>query len=160
MSRCIIYHSYSGITRGVAKKVRAACGGDLIEVKPKKNYNALTVYPLGGYRAMNDKKDPINPEKIDVAGYDMMVIGTPVWAWKPTPAINAAIAALKGCEGKKAIIYATCGGRAGETIGIMRKGLEAKGVKVVGDMVFFKKDVYDGKKINELIVMVNAAAIS
>ena len=52
MSRCIIFHSYSGITRGVARKVRAACGGDLIEVKPKKNYNALTVYPLGGYRAM------------------------------------------------------------------------------------------------------------
>ncbi len=160
MSRCIIFHSYSGITRGVARKVRAACGGDLIEVKPKKNYNALTVYPLGGYRAMKDKKDPINPEKIDVAGYDMMVIGTPVWAWKPTPVINAAIAALKDCKGKKAVIYATCGSDAGETIAIMRKALEKKGVKVVGDMVFDRKTVRDGKKINELIVMVNAAAIA
>jgi flavodoxin len=160
MSRCIIFHSYSGKTRGVARKVRAACGGDLIEVKPRKKYNALTVYPLGGYRAMKGRKDPINMEKIDVAGYDMLVIGTPVWAWKPTPVINAAIAALKDCKGKKAVIYATCGGDAGETIGIMRKALEKKGVKVVGEMVFDKKTVRDGKKINELIVMVNAAAIA
>jgi hypothetical protein len=42
----------------------------------------------------------------------------------------------------------------------MRKALEKKGVKVVGDMVFDKKTVRDGKKINELIVMVNAAAIA
>lgn len=160
MSRCFITHSYSGITRGVARNVRAACGGDLIDVKPQKRYNALTVYVLGGYRARKGELDPIEPKKIDVSGYDLIVMGTPVWGRKPTPVINAAIAALKGCEGKKAIIYATCGGRAGETIGIMRKGLEAKGVKVVGDMVFFKKDVHDGKKINELIVMVNAAAIS
>jgi Flavodoxin len=160
MSRCIIFHSWSGVTRGVARKVRAACGGDLIEVKPKKAYNLLTVYAQGGYRAMKGKKDPIEPKKIDVAGYDMIVMGSPVWAWKPTPVINAAIAALKDCEGKKAVIYATCGGQAGETIEIMRKALEERGVRVVGDIVFDKKTVRDGKKINELIVMVNAAAIA
>jgi flavodoxin len=160
MTRCFIYHSYSGITRGVARKVRSACDGDLIEVKPRKDYNALTVYMIGGYRATKGELDPIEPKKIDVAGYDLIVIGTPVWGWKPTPAINAAIAALKGCEGKKAVIFATCGREAGETIAIMRKALEGKGVKVVGDMVFGKKDVQDGKKINELIVMVNAAAIA
>jgi flavodoxin len=160
MTRCFIYHSYSGITRGVARKVRAACGGDLIEVKLQKNYNALTVYILGGYRARKGERDPIEPKKIDVAGYDLIVMGSPVWGRKPTPAINAAIGALKGCEGKKAVIYATCSGQAGETIEIMRMALEGKGVKVVGDMVFNKKGVRDGKKINELIVMVNAAAIA
>jgi NAD(P)H-dependent FMN reductase len=160
MSRCIIFHSYSGVTRRIAKKVKTACGGDLIEVKPQKKYNAFTVYARGGYRAMKGEQDPIEPKKIDVSGYDMIVIGTPVWAWKPTPVINAAIAALKGSEGKKAILYATCTGQAGETIEIMRKALEGKGVNVAGDMVFGKKDVKDGKKINELIVMVNAAAIA
>jgi flavodoxin len=160
MSRCIIYHSHSGITRRIAKRVKVACGGDLIEVMPQKKYNALTVYVLGGYRAMKGKQDLIEQKKIDVAGYDMIVLGTPVWGGKPTPVINAAIAALKGCEGKKAIIYATCGGKTGETIDIMKKALDAKGVKVVGDMVFTQKDIKDGKKINELIVTVNAAAIA
>jgi len=157
MSRCILYHSHSGNTRRIAKRVKVACGGDLIEVMPQKKYNALTVYVLGGYRAMKGRQDPIEQKKIDVAGYDMIVVGTPVWAGKPTPAINAAIAALKGCEGKKAILYATCGGKAGGTIGIMRKALEAKGVKVIGDFIFTKKDLSDGKRLNELIVRVNAS---
>lgn len=157
MSRCILYHSHSGTTRRIAKKVKVACGGDLIEVMPQKNYNALTVYVLGGYRAMKGRQDPIEQKKIDVAGYDMIVLGTPVWAGRPTPATNAAIAALKGCEGKKAIIFATCGGKPGETMDIVKKALEAKGVKVIGTYIFTKKDLSDGKRLNELIVRVNAS---
>ncbi|MGD1005505.1 MAG: flavodoxin [Methanoregulaceae archaeon] len=156
MARCIIYYSYSGTTRRLAKKVKAACGADSIEVTSNKTYNALTVYPLGSYRASKGEKDPIEPKKIDVTRYDLIILGTPVWAWKPTPAMNAAIAALKGCEGKKAIIFATCGGQPGKTIDIMKKQLESQGVKVIGDFIFNRKDVRDGKKINELIVSVNA----
>jgi flavodoxin len=157
MALCIIFHSYSGITRRVAKKVKVACGGDLIEVMPKKRYNALTVFPVGGYRAMKGKKDPIEQKKIDVSGYDLIVVGTPVWAWKPTPVINAAIAALKGCDGRKGVIFATCGGQPGDTVEVMKKALEARGVKVAGDVVFTKKDIKDGKKLNELIVTINAS---
>jgi hypothetical protein len=50
---------------------------------------------------MKEELDPIEPETIDVSVSDLVVIGTPVWAFKATPAINAAIAALKGCDGKK-----------------------------------------------------------
>jgi flavodoxin len=157
MSRCIIYHSHFGTTRRIAKKVKVACGGDLIEVMPQKNYNALTLYVLGGYRAMKDVQDPIEQKKIDVTGYDMIVLGSPVWAGKPTPAINAAIAALRGCEGKRAIIFATCKSQPGQTVGILRKRLETMGIRVIGVFVFTKKDLKDGKKLNELIVSVNAS---
>ena len=109
MKTSIIYHSYSGITRGIAEKIQKACGGDLIEVKPKENYSTLTAYSLGCYRAMKEECDKIEPETIDVSTSDLIVIGTPVWAFKATPATNAAIAALKGCDGKKAVIFATCG---------------------------------------------------
>src|SRR5271157_3554973 len=119
MKTCIIYHSYSGITRGVAEKIQKTCGGDLIEVTLKQNYSTLTAYTLGCYRAMKEECDPIEPETIDVSASDLIVIGTPVWAFKATPAINAAIAALKGCEGKKAVIFATCGGSAKDTLSIL-----------------------------------------
>ncbi|WAC05437.1 MAG: ArsR family transcriptional regulator [Methanoregula sp.] len=157
MSRCIIYHSHSGATRRIAKKLKVACGGDLIEVMPRKKYNALTLYLLGGYRALKDAEDPIEQKKIDVARYDMIVLGSPVWAGKPTPAINAAIAALRGCEGKTAIIFATCKSNPGQTVGILRKRLETMGIKVIGVFVFTQADRKDGKKLNELIVSVNAS---
>jgi flavorubredoxin len=101
--------------------------------------------------------DPIEPVTIDVSPSDLIVIGTPVWAFKATPAINAAIAALKGCNGKKAVIFATCGGSAKDTLPIMKKALEAKGVTVVGQFVLTQKEVEDEQKTKVLIDSINAA---
>jgi flavodoxin len=157
MKTSIIYHSYSGITRGIAEKIQKACGGDLVEVKPKTNYSTLTAYTLGTYRAMKEESDPIEPETIDVSGSEIVVVGTPVWAFKATPAINAAIAALKGCNGKKAVIYATCGSSAKDTLPILKKALEAKGVTVVGQFVLTRKEIGEEQKVNALVDSVNAA---
>jgi flavodoxin len=157
MKTSIIYHSYSGITRGIAEQVQKACGGDLIEVKPKEDYSTLTAYSLGCYRAMKEECDPIEPETIDVSASDLIVIGTPVWAFKATPVTNAAIAALKGCDGKKAVIFATCGSSATDTLLIMKKALETKGVKVVGQFVVTRKEIGAASKINAIIDSVRAA---
>jgi flavodoxin len=157
MKTSIIYHSYSGITRGIAQKIQEACGGDLVEVKLKQNYSSLTAYTLGCYRAMKEECDPIEPEIIDVSASDLIVIGTPVWAFKATPAINAAIAALKGCDGKKAVIFATCGSSAKDTLPILKKALEAKGVTVAGQFVLTRKEIGDGQKINALVDSVKAS---
>jgi len=105
---------------------------------------------------MKEECDPIEPETIDVSASDLVVIGTPVWAFKATPAINAAIAALKGCKGKKAVIFATCGGSAKDTLLILKKALEAKGVTVVGQFVLTKKEVGDEQKVKVLIDSINA----
>jgi flavodoxin len=158
MKITIVFHSYSGVTRGIAEKVQAACGADLVEVRPKKNYSTLTAYTVGCMRARNEEQDPILPETIDVSGSDLLVIGTPVWAFKATPAVNGAVAALAGCSGKKAVIFATCGGKAGETLPILKKALEAKGVRVLGDVLFTKKDVADPAKTEELVAAVKSAA--
>jgi flavodoxin len=157
MSRCVIFHSQTGVTRSLAQKIRDACGADLIEVMPKKAYNALTVYAVGGYRAMKDAHDPIGQKKIDVAGYDLVIVGTPVWAGKPTPVINSAVAALRGHEGRKAIVLVTCKSQPGQTAGILRKRLETMGMNVIGVFVFTAADLKDGKKLNELIVRINAS---
>jgi flavodoxin len=159
MKTSIIFHSYSGITRGIANKIQKACGGDLIEVKLKENYSTLTAYTLGCYRAMKEECDPIEPETIDVSASDLIVIGTPVWAFKATPAINAAIAALKGYDGKKAVIFATCGSSAKDTLSILKNTLTVKGVTVIGQFVLTRKEIEDGQKIKILIDSINAAKI-
>ncbi len=151
MKTSIIYHSYSGITRGIAEKIQKACGGDLVEVKLKQDYSALTAYTIGCYRAMREECDPIEPEAVDVSRSDLVVIGTPVWAFKATPAINAAVAGLKGCDGKKGVIFATCGSSAKETLPILKKSLEAKGMTVVGQFVLTRREIGEGSKVNALI---------
>lgn len=157
MKTRIIYYSYSGITRGIAEKIQESCGGDLVEVKSKEHYSAITAYTLGCYRAMKEECDSIEPETIDVSSSDLIVIGTPVWAFKATPAINAAIAALKGCDGKKSVIFATCGSSAKDTLSILKKALEKKGVTVVGQYILTRKEIAENQKIRVLIDSINTA---
>ncbi|NYT07995.1 MAG: ArsR family transcriptional regulator [Methanomicrobiales archaeon] len=157
MKICIIYYSYSGVTRDIAEQISAACGGDLIEVKSRKHYTKLTVYPVGGMRASRGEHDPIDPGVIDVTDCDLLVIGTPVWAFKPTPAINAALAALTGSAGKRVVTFATCGSQAGETLDIMRNALEEKGASVIGEVVLTRRDIGNGKNVQELIGLVKGA---
>jgi flavodoxin len=147
MSICYIFHSKSGNTRSIAERCVKVLGGDLIEVRDLARYNTITLYLVGGSRARNQGKDPIEPAVIDVTGYDRLVLGTPVWGRMPTPAINAAIDALKGCDGKNAVIYATCGGTPGETIPVVRGALENRGVVVKGSAVFTRRELNDEGKL-------------
>jgi len=157
MKTSIIYNSYTGNTRGVAERIQAACGGDLVEVKSKAYSSRLTAYTIGCYRARKGICDPIEPSTIDVSSADLIVIGTPVWAGRATPAINGAVAALSGCQGKPAVIFATAGGKDPESLPILKKALEAKGVTVKGEFMFDKTTKNDPNQINAMIAAVRAA---
>jgi flavodoxin len=157
MKICIIYHSFSGNTRNVAEHVFAACGGKLIEVNSYQPYSRFSAYTIGCYRAAKGMCDPIEPEIIDVSLDDLIVIGTPVWAGRATPVINAAVEALTGCEGKPAVIFATCGGMERETLPLLKKSLEARGMTVIGEFVFDKTGITDQDRINSIITAINKA---
>ena len=157
MKTCIIFYSYSGVTRGVAESLAASCGADLIEIHAKKPYSKLTAYTVGCMRARRGDADPIDRETIDVSPYDLVVIGTPVWAFRAAPPVNAATVALSGCNGKKAVLFATCGGKAGDTIQELKKTLIGKGLRITGDITFTKKELDEDLKAGELVALVKAA---
>lgn len=154
MKTLIVYHSFTGVTRTIAEHLRAACDGDLIEVRPQHPYSKLTAYPLGGYRARGGKADPVEPASIDVSAYDLVVLGTPVWAGRPTPVTNGAVQALVKAEGKSAVLFATCGASPGETLPRLREALEAKGVIVLDEFSFSTKDLQDPRNVEALVVRV------
>jgi flavodoxin len=151
MSVCIVYHSETGNTKKVAEYVAKATGATLIPVRDSAGYNKITMYLLGIPRARAGDKATIEPQKIDVSAFDLVVVGSPVWAWKPTPGANAAIAALSGCEGKKGIVFATSGGMPKETLTIMEQALAKRGLKVEGAFHFSKKELGNEKKLKEFV---------
>lgn len=143
--------SYTGITRTLIAGLHEICGGNFIEVKTKKKYGTFTAYTTGCYRSRKEESDPVTPETIDVSGYSLIVIGVPVWAWKPAPASYGLISSLLGCEGKKAIICATYCNNPGDCIPILRKKLEERGVFVVDEEIFSGRDSLDPTKKNEFV---------
>jgi len=154
---CVIYYSYSGVTRGVAEGIRQSSGCDIIEVKTKQEYSKFTAYTTGVLRSRKGACDPIVPDEIDVSQYDFIFIGTPVWAWKPAPAINAAVKALRGCEGKMAVTFVTCCEEPGEALSLLSKALAEKGVRVMAEISLAKEDTESPSAGFELLERIAAA---
>ncbi|PWR76314.1 flavodoxin family protein [Methanospirillum stamsii] len=159
MKTIIIYHSYSGITKAVVEKIKSILSADSIEIVPKHPYSSLMVYPKGCYRAMKGEVDEVTPEKIDVSGYDMVVMASPVWAGKPTPVINGAIRALNGCKGSQAFLFLTCGAKNSglEAVSSFRERMNDMGLQVSGDAVLDKKDVQNPEMIENLSSLIRSA---
>jgi flavorubredoxin len=158
MSVCIVYHSETGNTKKVAEYVAKATGATLIPVRDLADYNKITMYLFGIPRARAGDKAAIEPPMIDVSAFDLVVVGSPVWAWKPTPAANAAIAALTGCEGKKGIVFITSGGGPRDALEVMKKALAGRGLKVVGAFHYPMKELGDEKKLREFIDAIRSAS--
>ncbi len=148
---CVIFYSYSGITRGVAEGIRNASGCDLVEVRTKTPYSSFSVYTTGVLHSRREACDPIEPAEIDVSGYDLLIIGTPVWAWKPSPAINAAVKALRNCEGRMAVIFSTCSTNPGEALPILSRALADRGVRVMAGISLDADDAKNPDAGGELL---------
>jgi DNA-binding transcriptional ArsR family regulator len=154
---CVIFYSYSGITRRVAEGIRNASGCDLIEVRANQPYTSFSVYTKGVLRSRKEACDAIEPAEIDVSGYDLLIIGTPVWVSKPAPPANAAVRALKGCEGKMAVLFTTCLNQPGEALPLLRKALSARGVRVMAEISLDEKDTKNPDAGGELLRQIIAA---
>jgi flavodoxin len=154
MTVCIIFHSETGNTRAVAERLAAETGGDLVEVKDRAHYSKVGMYLRGAPRAVRKELAAIEPAVIDVSGYDTVVVGTPVWAGNPTPAINAGVAALAGIEGKAAVVFCTSGGRLGDTLDTVKAMLANRGADVRGTVPFTARDVKKGATLAPLVDLV------
>ena len=128
-----IYHSETGNTHSVMEEIAASTGADLIRVRDLAGYGKVTMYMLGAPRALRGAHAAIDPGSIDLSGYDLVILGSPVWASRPSPAANAMIKALKNAAGKTALLVCTsAGGAPGDTLTLMEKQAIEQGMEVAG----------------------------
>lgn len=87
-------------------------------------------------RAFFKKRAIIDDVTFDVSSYDLICIGSPVWAFAPTPAIITYLDKIKNLEGKKALAFVTYGSGLGKgrALGYIKEGLRKKGVLIVKDL--------------------------
>lgn len=159
MKTGIIYHSYSGITRGIAERIEQEVAGELTEVRPIHPYSSLTVVAKGCYRALRGLTDQITPAMIDVSSYDLIILACPVWAGRPTPVITGAIDALSGYQGKRVFTLFTCRDEKSgvQAIDALKVKIEKKGMHYTGSCVLDGKGVQDQDRITRLIEDIRSA---
>jgi flavodoxin len=157
MKICIIYHSETGNTRHVAQHLSLAFDSKLVEINDIAPHAQLTRFLVWCKMARGEELTKTDPESVDVSEYDLIVFGSPVWAFKPTPAIHTAIVNLKGCMGKPAVAFSTHGGRPGQTEETFKKWIEARGMVLAAVTSINQKDIEDVKKNKDLIALVSSA---
>ncbi len=151
MKSLIIYHSETGNTKRIAEYIHEKTGSELFELKPVKRYSRIGMYTSGIKRALMQQKDEIETPEIDLSAYELIFLGTPVWAGHPTPVINTGLEIIEGGKGKKVIIFTTYRASEGETLNVLRKRLKDSGLEVSGAFGFSEKETKDHEKIDKMI---------
>ena len=137
MKILITYYSYSGITERVVniwKEILEKKAELKIQrLKPKEE---ITSFFLQCMSARFKKRCDIEDAIYEVSGYDIVIIGLPVWAFAPVPAINTFLDNVKGIENKKVIVLLTSGSGAG--VGMCFKYIDSllrnKGVSDIAEI--------------------------
>lgn len=131
----VVYFSGTGNTRSAAKKVKAATGGKLYEIKAADPYTSEDLdYSNDNCRANVEQNDEnVRPEikgKVkNIRKYDVIFVGYPIW-WGKEPMIIRTFLESYNLEGKTIVPFCTSGGSG---ISGSMKGIKAaaKGAKVV-----------------------------
>jgi flavodoxin len=104
----VIYYTRSGNARFVAQTIAAEIGADIEEVVDLKKRSGILGWLSGGRDARQGKETNISSTTKLPVDYELIIVGTPVWAGKPTPAINTYLK-KNDLSGKKVAAYFTQG---------------------------------------------------
>lgn len=110
----VLYFSATGTTEKVAKIVREVTNSDIIEIVPKDKYTSDDLnYNKDDTRANREMNDlNVRPEienEINVAQYDTIYIGYPIW-WGTNPRIILTLLDNVDFKGKNVALFCTSGG--------------------------------------------------
>lgn len=111
MKTAVIYYSLDGNTRYAAEKIATKLGADLIRLIPVKEYPTGKVgkYFWGGKSATFGEAPKLEPYLFDTKMYDLVILGTPVWAGTVTPPLRTFIRENK-LTGMRVALFASCSG--------------------------------------------------
>ena len=100
MKTLVVYYSLEGNTKEAAEKIASSLGADIMALVPVKDIpkKGLLKFLHGGSGATKGKGTELQPYTLDASIYDAIIIGTPVWAGKPSMAMNQFLMDLKNKE--------------------------------------------------------------
>ena len=113
-TRLVAYFSAGGVTKKVAENMAKATGADLFEISPKQPYTDADLNwrdkQSRSTLEMNDRNcRPAMAALPDVAGYDVILVGFPVW-WYREPSIIDTFMESADFSGKTVVPFCTSGG--------------------------------------------------
>ncbi|OGT20962.1 MAG: hypothetical protein A3C55_02905 [Gammaproteobacteria bacterium RIFCSPHIGHO2_02_FULL_42_13] len=143
MKTLIVYYSLTGNVKFIAETMAKTIDADLLELKlTEKDINpkGFMKFLWGGKQVFSKKHPDLLPFDKNPQDYDLLIIGTPVWAWTYAPALRTFFANTN-ISNKKIALFCCHGGGKGQTLQKMKAVLGDN--NFMGEIDFFeplKKD--------------------
>ena len=135
MKKLVIFYSFTGNTKLIAENIAEAIDADILELKPKKEIKSegFMKYFQAGKEVIMKSKPELLPLDKNPEDYDVLFVGTPVWARSCPPVLNSFLSAHPLSE-KKIALFCCHGGGKGNIFGKMKEAL--KNNWMVGEIDF------------------------
>jgi len=149
MKTLIIYYSLTKNTKFIADLIVQEIGADILELKTKKqliNPRGFMKYFWGGKQVIMKEIPELELLAKNPEDYDLLIIGTPVWAWNFTPPLRAFFINTK-LNGKKIALFCTHGGDPRKTL--VNMVAELAGNEIIGQIDFREPLKFEKDKVIE-----------
>ena len=140
MKKLVVYYSFSGNTRAIAKRIARALKADLAEIRTMKTYpdDYDVLLSLGKREVESGYMPQIVPLSVDPAKYETILIGTPVWWGTYAPALRKFFMSTSW-KGKTIHPFATNDRSLGHIASDLKKALRGATVKPVFSVKYDEK---------------------
>jgi flavodoxin len=156
MRALVIFHSRTGTTRRLAKRIAALLGADIEEIVPVRSATGLRGLVRSLWEAVTGRPAEISPVRSDVSSYDVVLVGTPSSAGGISSPVRAFLEGVRGRLGATAF-FSTYGKRAG-----LRPFLQmanACDADPVALLAMSREDVARGVGVDRIAAFVSAARV-
>jgi flavodoxin len=109
MKTLVVYYSLEGNSQYIAEELAKKISADTLKLVPKKAYaeKGFAKFFWGGKSAVMAEKPELEAYDVNLAEYEQIVIGFPVWASTVTPPIRTFVLDnLEALKGKKIATFA------------------------------------------------------
>lgn len=106
MKTLVVYYSRTGNTKFVAEKITTELNAGSEEIIDKKKRSGSLGFAISGLDATRDKETEKEETRKQPGEYDLIIIGTPVWNSRLTPAVRTYLK-RNDLSGKKIALFCT-----------------------------------------------------
>lgn len=120
----VVYYSLDGNTAFIAKTLAEAIQADLLTLQPRKTPASLTILKIlwGVKQVLFKEKPELRPFDKDPTAYDLIFLGTPVWAGGYAPALRTFFSTTS-LQQKHVALFCCYRGNEGQTFDKMKAEL-------------------------------------
>lgn len=132
MKTLIVYFSFTaGNTKSIAEKIHKEIGGDIERLETAVPYpdDYDEAVSQGQQEVSSGYKPELKPLNVDVKDYDRIIVGTPTWWYKMSPAVLSFLSSTD-FTGKTVVPFMTNSGWPGTVIEDMTTVAEGNGATV------------------------------